>query len=445
MARLDPSPLFQTLDSAGLRKLGSYFLTSTTVFLLAFDRSGQILQANDCSVRLLQQPPESLLQASIWSLLTEADGRHLQQRLPSPAGSNIDEPFLLNFVDSHHSPLSLVCRLIAQPDCLWLLGERPAGMEEKLSENLLQLNNQLAVLTRENVRKSRALEKALKELKQAQAMLVHQEKMASLGQMTAGVAHEINNPIAYVLSNQETLDRDFSDLLGFVNLVGETLPELAQVAPQIQQRILDHAGVCDLEYLATAIPRKIAASIEGLERVKGIVLDLRTFSRLDEANIKPCDLTENLQSALRFLGPLAGQQQIRLEAALTPLEPLLCAPAALNQAVSNILSNAIQASRPGQTVRISTRAEAGQVVIQIDDQGEGIPPEHLDKICDPFFTTKPVGSGTGLGLSITQQIVTAHGGSLQFDSRPGEGTRVSIRLPKTPATVKQPHSGEVPA
>lgn len=437
-------PDFQSLDSASLRDLGNFFLTSTTLFLLAFERSGRIVLANDCCSRLLQQSAESLLYASVWSLLTEVDVRHLQQRLSCPGGSN-HEPFLLNFVNSQHSPISLVCRLIEQSDCILLLGEHPSGMEEKLSENLLQLNNQLAVLTRENVRKSRALEKALKELKQAQAMLVHQEKMASLGQMTAGVAHEINNPIAYVLSNQETLERDFTDLLEFVNLVGETLPELAQAAPQIQQRILDHASACDLEYLATAIPRKIAACIEGLERVKGIVLDLRTFSRLDEADIKPCDLTENLQSALRFLSPLASQQQIRLEAALTPLEPLLCAPAALNQAVSNILSNAIQASRPGQTVRISTRDEAGQIVIQVDDQGEGISPEHLDKICDPFFTTKPVGSGTGLGLSITQQIVTAHGGSLQFDSRPGEGTRVSIRLPKTPATTKQPQSGEVPA
>ncbi len=260
-------------------------------------------------------------------------------------------------------------------------------------------------------------------------MLVHQEKMASLGQMTAGIAHEINNPIAFVSNNQATLRRDFEDLLALINVVGDALPAFASACPAETERIARKATEIELECLVSVVPRKIAENLEGLERVRRIVLDLRTFSRLDESEIKPCDLAEDIRSSLRFLSLLINEHKVVVETDLRALPPLLCSPGPLNQAISNVVANAIQASRPGQRVRISTRHEAGNYLITVEDEGTGIAPEHLAKVFDPFFTTKPVGAGTGLGLSIAARILKAHGGEIQITSQPGEGTSVRLRIP----------------
>lgn len=205
---------------------------------------------------------------------------------------------------------------------------------------------------------------------------------------------------------------------------------MAQFCPEIESRIIEKANECDLEYLVEGIPRKISANLEGLERVRKIVLDLRTFSRLDEAEVKLCDLAESIASTILFLTPLAQQHEVTIKTAFAKMDPLQCSPSTLNQAVSNILSNAIQASRPGQSVLLSTMEKDDQVIICVEDHGSGISPENLSKIFDPFFTTKPVGSGTGLGLSITHQVISAQGGTLQVDSAPNQGTRMRIVLPR---------------
>jgi two-component system NtrC family sensor kinase len=171
------------------------------------------------------------------------------------------------------------------------------------------------------------------------------------------------------------------------------------------------------------------ANIKGLERVKKIVLDLRNFSRLDEAERKECHLAEGIESTLLFLGPLLQEHGVTVETDFAPLPKVLCSPGPLNQAISNILANAIQASQSGQAVRVSTRRDGDRFVVEVADHGAGIPAEHLAKVFDPFFTTKPVGSGTGLGLSIAHQVVAAHDGRIEIDSLPGSGTTVRILLP----------------
>jgi signal transduction histidine kinase len=248
--------------------------------------------------------------------------------------------------------------------------------------------------------------------------------------MTAGIAHEINNPLAFVLSNAQVLKRDFADVQTFINAIWDVLPDIAPLSPQIHAKIVGMAGEIDLEYLAEAIPRKISANIEGLERVKQIVLDLRNFSRLDEAERKYCHLEDGITATLRFLGVLIQQQGVSVETEFAPLPQILCAPGPLNQAIGNILTNAVQASRAGQSVRIATRMESDGYCIEVTDQGQGIHPDHLKKVFDPFFTTKPVGSGTGLGLSIAHQVVAAHSGRIMIDSVPGSGTRVRIWIPR---------------
>ena len=266
------------------------------------------------------------------------------------------------------------------------------------------------------------------ELKDTQTLLVHREKMASLGQMTAGLAHEINNPVAFVLSNQTTLRRDFEDLLALVGSVKRLTPELARVSPETAAALSSRMAELDVEYLATAIPAKLSANVEGLERVAGIVSDLKGFSRLDEAALKEGDPAEGIAAGLRFLQPLLRSSGVKVE---THLEPgrVRCDLAALNQAVTNVIVNAVQASSPGQSVAIRTQAAGEEYLIAVQDQGSGIPAGVLSKVFDPFFTTKPVGSGTGLGLSIAYRVVKASGGDIQIASEQGQGTTVSIRIP----------------
>ena len=208
------------------------------------------------------------------------------------------------------------------------------------------------------------------------------------------------------------------------------------------------AGEVDLAYLAEAIPRKIADNLEGLERIKQIVLDLRGFSRLDESPFKLADLSDGIAATLRFLSPLLAETRVTVRTELADLPPLYCSPGMLNQALSNVISNAVQASPPQGEVVVSTARDGERYVITVADRGTGIAPEHLAKVFEPFFTTKPVGSGTGLGLHIAHQVVTAHHGDITIDSRLGERTTVRISLPfqqaHAPDTAHEAPTGEAP-
>ncbi|MBI5483772.1 MAG: PAS domain-containing protein [Deltaproteobacteria bacterium] len=407
--------------------LSAFLDFSVVLLMIILDREGRILRANQTLSRCLKVDRAELTGRSFASFLTGPDGEGFAKRL---AGTDTatDEEFLLNLVDVEQVPHTLRCRLAMMDERFLLIGEPPQDNNQSLQEELLQLNNKLSVLSRENVRKGRELTKALADLKSTQSMLVQQEKMASLGQMTAGIAHEINNPLAFVLNNEQLLKRDFDELLAFINTLGDAMPEIALLSASIHGKILAKAGEVGLEYLAEAVPRKITANIEGLERVKRIVLDLRNFSRLDEADRKLCNPADGIESTIRFLGPLMQEYGVTIETDFTRSEQLFCSPGLLNQAISNILANAIQASQPGQTVRVSTRQDGDWYCIEIRDQGSGIPAEYLTKVFDPFFTTKPVGSGTGLGLSIAHQIVADQGGRIEIDSIPGSGATFRILL-----------------
>ncbi len=433
----------QNALATSLAFVTDYLVSSRVIQWAVLKNDGTIRSANQALAECLKIESSEVVGQSIQDFLTEPDGVLLARWL-SGSVAIPDREFLLNVVDKDQVPRSLICRLGVVENGYFLLAEPPRGDNQSLQEELLQLNNQLTVLSRENVRKGRELAKALNELKKTQAMLVHREKIASLGQMTAGIAHEINNPIAFVLSNEQVLKRDFDDLLTFVNALGDILPELATLSPRMHETIVAKAVDAGLEYLAEAIPRKLSANIEGLERVKKIVLDLRNFSRLDEAEQKYCTLSEGIESTLRFLNPLLKERGVTVKTDLAALPPLLCSPGHLNQAVSNVLANAIQASRPGQDVCVTTRAEAGEYCIEVADNGCGIAGENLGKVFDPFFTTKPVGEGTGLGLSIAHQIVSAHAGRIEIESRLGLGTVVRILLPNVSDRVSTGKEKENP-
>jgi signal transduction histidine kinase len=431
MKRLDadqPGSSFQE-TVAGHRALVSSFLQeSESIFLLAATSDGLITVCNQRLARSMNCEAADVGGTSVWPLLTEHDACRLRERIAT-GERKTGERFLLNFLDPSQSLFTLLCQLDVQPGGFVLLGEETRKQDDALRDELLQLNNELAVLSRENVRKKRALEAALEKLKQALAMLVHREKMASLGQMTAGVAHEINNPVSFVLSNHVTLQRDFESLFSLINLVGDSLDEIAPASPALHERILAKAAAIDLPYLAQAVPRKIADNLEGLERIKTIVLELRNFSRLDEDVFKPADVSQGIASTVRFLGPMIAERRVSVKTTFAEMPPLLCSPGTLNQVFSNIIANAVEASRPGQEVEVSTACEAGICAVTVEDHGAGVSAENLTRVFDPFFTTKPVGEGTGLGLHIARQIVTAHGGEIRIASRVGEGTRVRIEIP----------------
>ncbi len=177
------------------------------------------------------------------------------------------------------------------------------------------------------------------------------------------------------------------------------------------------------------MPRKLATSAEGLERIRQVVADLRVFARPDEAERKEVDLVESVGATIRFLEPLLRERRVTIETDFPPALRLLCSPGALNQAVSGLVVNAIQASRPGGSVRVSLVPADSRILIRVADDGCGIPKEDLSRVFDPFFTTKPVGEGVGLGLAIAHQVVAAHGGTIEIVSEPGRGTTVDVVLP----------------
>lgn len=420
--------ILESALSSALPRLVAAINKSETIHLAILNSKGAIIHVNRAFADTLSVDPLHLKNLDIKNILTAADAKlfanYLAGKEPLP-----DEEMLINFTGGNQIPFTLCCFLARTEDRLLLFAEPPAESNRRLQEELLHLNNRLAVLSRENARKGRELTKALGELKKAESMMVHKEKMASLGLMTAGIAHEINNPLAFVLNNEQLLKRDFDDMARFLKTIGDLLPRIGELSSDIHDDIVAKASETDLAYLSTSIPRKIGANIEGLERVKKIVFDLRNFSRLDEAEQKLCCLAEGINSTLLFLSPLAKEHGVLIETELTPMPPILCMPGPLNQAISNLLVNAIQASNPGQLVRITTREAGDFQCIEVYDQGSGILPENRGKIFEPFFTTKPVGSGTGLGLSIVHQVVEAHNGKIELESIPGAGTKFRILLP----------------
>ena len=250
------------------------------------------------------------------------------------------------------------------------------------------------------------LDRALRELKSTQAQLLQSEKLASLGQLVAGVAHEINNPVSFIVGNVEPLRQHLDTLRGLAARYQDA--ELAAEAERVR-RIL--------EIIA-----------RGAERTAGIVNDLRTFSRVGEGHARPTDLHEGLEMSIRLLRP-KWSDRIEIHRDFGTLPPVSASPGPLNQVFMNLLSNACDAIDGRGNVWVRTRCDDGYVTVTVRDDGRGIAPDVRSRIFDPFFTTKPPGKGTGLGLAISYGIVQQHGGSITVSSEPGRGTEFEVKLP----------------
>ncbi len=264
---------------------------------------------------------------------------------------------------------------------------------------LIALNESLEERVRE---RTAQLEAAYQELKTAETQLVQSEKMASLGRLVAGVAHEINNPVSFIATSIAPLKR--------------RLERIAAASPEDAARLLaDAREIIDI-------------MARGAERTTAIVRDLRSFSRLGEAVRKPTDLREGLEVTLRLLESRT-RDRVTVHRAYEPLPLVECDPGQMNQVFMNVLANACDAAPPGGNVWVGTAVRDGEACVTVRDDGPGIPADRLGRIFEPFFTTKDVGSGTGLGLAIAHGIVAAHGGRIEVESVPGAGATFRVVLP----------------
>lgn len=290
------------------------------------------------------------------------------------------------------------------------LAETKAALVDQLERKNEELR-QVAEVKEALATKYRAanleLENAYRQLQATQAQLVQSAKLASLGELVAGVAHEINNPLAFALSHLGTSRRCLS---------------------AIESEVLPHLSVEAKAQWDKAATR-LSEMILGLDRIRDLILRLRTFSRLDEGERKVVDLRDSMDSVLTILRHRCGSN-IELTMHCEGVSEIDCYPGLLNQAIMNLVANAIDAVQDGGSVTLRARLEDEDCVIEVSDTGPGVPPELRERVFEPFFTTKPVGQGTGLGLSMTYAIVQKHGGTLHIHDVPGGGARMVIRIPK---------------
>lgn len=318
--------------------------------------------------------------------------------------------------------------------------ERTAKLEEALEDNgkitraLQRTKEEMEREIQERRRTQEALEKEKQEqrlliekLEQAHHQLLQSEKLASIGQLAAGVAHEINNPIGFVSSNLGTLKGYVNDLFLLIDTYGEAECSLAADS-DLMGRIDALKKQIDLDYLRSDIGELITESVDGTNRVRRIVQDLRDFSRSGEDKLELADLHAGLESTLNVVwNEIKYKAEVRREFSELPL--VECRISQINQVFMNLLVNAAQAIRDRGTITLRSGQDGDLVWVAVADTGQGIPPEILTRIFDPFFTTKPVGKGTGLGLSVSYGIVEKHGGRIDVLSEPGQGSTFTVWLP----------------
>lgn len=290
----------------------------------------------------------------------------------------------------------------------------------------VRLENKVRELTDINVNLEQHVEEKIKELNKAQDMLLQSEKMASIGQLAAGVAHEINNPIGFVGSNLSTLSKNITDILRLINACDEYESYFPQNAKDALNKIKEEI---DLDYLKDDIHDIINESLHGIGRVKKIVQDLKDFSHVDSAEWTWVNIHDCIDSTLNI-----ASNEIKYKAEIikeyAELPEIECIASQINQVILNLLVNAAHAIKNRGTITIKTSIlDADSIRIDISDTGHGIEEEHVKRIFEPFFTTKPVGKGTGLGLSLAYGIITKHKGKIRLVSEMGKGTTFMITLP----------------
>jgi len=295
-----------------------------------------------------------------------------------------------------------------------LVDERTAELMSK-QRQLSEMNEKLEEMVAVEVNKNR----------EKDMLMVHQQKLASIGQLAAGVAHEINNPMSFIMSNLNSLSKYSAKQLQYNAAIEEALGDCPA---EIRSRLADLHHSLDLHFIAEDIFALISESLEGAERIRKIVHDLKDFAGIDEDTMIETDLNHCVQSAISIArGKINAVAD--LELSLADIPPVLCNPQLINQVISNLLENAVHAITGRGKITVCTEYRQTWGMVTVTDTGRGIPSEIIGRIFDPFYTTKEVGKGTGLGLSVSYDIVKKHGGEITVTSEVGVGTRFIVKLP----------------
>ncbi|WP_293129100.1 response regulator [Microcoleus sp. bin38.metabat.b11b12b14.051] len=386
-----------------------------------------IAKSGEAALQRLQSYHPDLILLDV--MMPGIDGFETCERLKANAAtSNIPVIFMTALSDSTDKVKGLS---VGAVDYI----TKPIQQEEALAR--IRVHMKLRDAQKKVEQRTIELSRALNDLKKAQVHLVQSEKMSSLGQLVAGVAHEINNPVNFISANIQPAKEHIQDLMTFLELYRECYP---QPHPKIQAWMED----VDVDYLQEDLPKLLNSMQLGSDRICQLVLSLRNFSRLDEAQVKPVDIHEGIDSTLLILQhrlkASPDRRTIQVIKDYGQLPMVECYPSQLNQVFMNLLSNAIDALEegirtipklPNPTIAIHTfSADTNWVTIAISDNGTGICDEVRSQLFDPFFTTKSVGKGTGLGLSISHQIVTErHRGKIDCYSQPGRGSEFVVQIP----------------
>ncbi|HEU5116124.1 MAG TPA: PAS domain S-box protein, partial [Isosphaeraceae bacterium] len=275
----------------------------------------------------------------------------------------------------------------------------------------------------------------LTERNRMRAMLLQSEKLASIGLLSAGVAHEINNPLSFIANNLAVLDRDLNGLLALVSTYEQAHDVIETHAPEVATQLRQVTEDLDWDYVRDHLGRMLARTRDGVQRVASIVSNMRGLARTSRPVFEPASLADLVDSALEILHSRLRRSHIDLTMDRPTLPKVECVATQISQVILNLLVNALQAieeSHPsgGGHLHIRLREHRAGQILEIRDNGPGIPPESMPRLFDPFFTTKPVGEGTGLGLAISHGIVTGHGGNVEVESTPGEGSTFRVFLPE---------------
>ena len=303
-------------------------------------------------------------------------------------------------------------------------------LNEELEQRVIDRTKELESTNSELRQVTKELENAFSDLKSAHSRILQQEKMASIGQLAAGVAHEINNPMGFIISNLSSLRKYVDKLTGFIHLQAETIRNFAFSvgADKVTDDLKTREKSLKLDYVMKDVGNLIEESLDGAERVKKIVSELKSFSRIDESSVKSADINEGLESTINIVW-----NELKYKATVTreygKIPQTTCNLGQLNQVFMNILVNAAQAIETKGEIVINTSCDDKNIYIRIGDTGKGIAEDKLNRIFEPFFTTKDVGKGTGLGLSIAYDIIKKHNGEIQVESEVGKGTIFRIKIP----------------
>lgn len=401
----------------------NYFINQINLPIIILDVSGNFLRLNKQAEKIFQEPAESLIGKPFYSILDPFSYEKAKLMIEKTLQNGSLSEWELDHIQPDSIPILLGYNTIVLKDEKGeVFGIGAIGIDQtnklKLTDHLAQTNQQLegALLK---------LEKTLKELKETQAQLVQSEKMRSLGTLVAGIAHEINNPAAFVMNNLSTLNALIPDLEEMIQTYQVMKQNINEENIALIEKKESELG---LEFIFDDLKDIALESLEGMDRIRKIVLSLRTFSHLDEAEFKKIDITDGLRSTIQLVRPLC-KNRIELVQNFQSIPPIHCRPGELNQVFLNLLTNAIQAIENEGRIYVSTSLENNLVVVKIRDNGEGMDEDTFKRLGEPFFTTKPVGSGTGLGLSISYGIIERHRGTIEFESKVGCGTSATVKLP----------------